>query len=356
MNVLNSIRFLLLGLLLTATVGCSVEIYEGDGPSNGGSEGNTPAVKGPYKLYITQSNHSKPCVMEFDENGKLSKINGEEVTWLANKVITPMNEYRLSDDRVSSFEAYYYEVDLLYNPSKQLKELKINYSNGTAESFYCTWNKKNQITEIELDGMQLKISYANKTCKGNSPISTMICEWLDFEDPLFIAHPELVGINTNQLPKEAIAINPEDGEQYKYSFEYELSNDGYVNSLKVKYEGEGIVETITWDFEIEDLSSDDDSEGDDDSSAITGLWMNLSNTLGLYFDGKGNGVCYVEDKTNSFKYIYDSKTGIVNITEGYMVEEGIKKLKFNFITDNVVQFSWYDDGEWISDDEYFYRH
>lgn len=116
------------------------------------------------------------------------------------------------------------------------------------------------------------------------------------------------------------------------------------------------METITWDFEIEDLSSDDDSEGDDDSSAITGLWMNLSNTLGLYFDGKGNGVCYVEDKTNSFKYIYDSKTGIVNITEGYMVEEGIKKLKFNFITDNVVQFSWYDDGEWISDDEYFYRH
>ena len=58
---------------------------------------------------------------------------------------------------------------------------------------------------------------------------------------LFMAHPEIVGIRTNQLPN---TYSPDDEE---FSLTYEYDKEGYISKIKMKNEdGDSETYTLTW--------------------------------------------------------------------------------------------------------------
>ncbi|WP_165157070.1 DUF4595 domain-containing protein [Parabacteroides sp. ZJ-118] len=133
-----------------------------------------------------------------------------------------------------------------YNDSGLLTLLRQN-------SFF--W-KEGQLTNLQSSSETYKYVYSGKTCKGWCPVAhNEVWERVaGYEEGwIFYAHPELVGINTNQLPDK----------QYRETFEgegvtnftYTFDDDGYVKSCTVGdtyrvppyNETETIVYTFTWE-------------------------------------------------------------------------------------------------------------
>ena len=83
------------------------------------------------------------------------------------------------------------------------------------------------------------LTYGETTCKkGYFPLISNIIE---LEEVLFMAHPEIVGIRTNQLPN---TYSPYDEE---ISMTYEYDKEGYISKIKMKDEdGDSETYTLTW--------------------------------------------------------------------------------------------------------------
>ena len=129
----------------------------------------------------------------------------------------------LSDGLIKSTNSYW--NGFTYNSSKQLVSLKTEDEyDGTYITTF-SW-ENNKMTKIANDYGTTTISYSNKTCKGYYPLMAFF--FIDDLTPLFVAHPELIGMRSNQLPSK-ISSKYEHGE-YTTNISYTFTSDGYIES------------------------------------------------------------------------------------------------------------------------------
>lgn len=96
----------------------------------------------------------------------------------------------------------------------------------------------------EYDDVTLK--YGNSCQKGYFPfIVTMIQDNPEFS-LLFMAHPEIAGIRTSQLPTSVTITNDYSGETETSTITYEFDKEGYISKIKVKESAGSSTYTLTW--------------------------------------------------------------------------------------------------------------
>lgn len=176
----------------------------------------------------------------YDEKNRLISVkktviyNGESssgtinYTW-GNGIIknSKSMSFNLVDNLIKSTDLN--NATFTYNSSKQLISFKDEYNNDTYIQTY-SW-EGNKMSEITYNnGAKTTISYSNKTCKGYCPY---MIYFIDDLTDLFFAHPELVGMRTNQLPNKIQSNNGEYEEVTELS--YTFTNDGYIESCTEKY-------------------------------------------------------------------------------------------------------------------------
>ena len=137
------------------------------------------------------------------------------------------------------------DATFTYNSSKQLITFKDEQDYDIYISNY-TWENGKLIKITDEDAYVTQISYNNKTCKGYFPFMALMGD----DTVFFAAHPELIGMRTNQLPSKAYAKWEDEEETTEFS--YTFTNDGYVESCTVKvtemYNGEEDVDITIWTF------------------------------------------------------------------------------------------------------------
>lgn len=209
----------------------------------------------------------------YDSKGRLISVtdswNGKEYyttrfTWGNNTIIATdddddANTYTLTDNLVRKQQGDgEYSKIFTYNSSNQLikvDEMDERHSSDDCSYTY-TWDNGKMTKHIYKENNSEKsyvyeYTYNGKTCKGWFP--NMEDEGWDAldDDYIFFAHPELVGMRTNQLPEQIFSKDTEIYEyydeyfketcksEYTYEdtvkFEYKLDKDGYVESCTVTY-------------------------------------------------------------------------------------------------------------------------
>ena len=143
-----------------------------------------------------------------------------------------------------------------YNASNQLTKTTDTWGDSNKEDFTYTWENGNVVEKVSEDrGNPILIEYSNLTCKGYFPLMaptlyyTVTCSptYYDEDFGLFIAHPEMGGLRTKQLPNKITQPG-----YYTWLLQYTFSNDGYIETCTITtqyYNGdeyENIV-TFTWE-------------------------------------------------------------------------------------------------------------
>lgn len=125
-----------------------------------------------------------------------------------------------------------------YDAKGLLQSIDYYYNTDFRESCKIVW-EGSKIMQIG----DTKFTYSGKTCKGYLPI---LIWYFDESCSLFEAHPELIGVRTNQLPDEDFDSYSRTSEYYdeiigevckvqyisesKTKFAYTFDDDGYVKS------------------------------------------------------------------------------------------------------------------------------
>ena len=125
-----------------------------------------------------------------------------------------------------------------YNNSNRLIKAEFTSKNWTINA---VWDKDKLVsvkTSDKYGSYPSSILTYGETCKkGYFPLISNIIEL----EVLFMAHPEIVGIRTNQLPN---TYSPDDEE---FSLTYEYDKEGYISKIKMKNEdGDSETYTLTW--------------------------------------------------------------------------------------------------------------
>lgn len=128
-----------------------------------------------------------------------------------------------------------------YDESKRIIKAEEGYRTMVA-----TWNGDKLLsTQSNEDGGSIsKLTYNNTYCKkGYFPFISSI---IDFGcEILFMAHPEIAGMRTNQLPASLEYSNAMYEEEYSYTtFTYEFDQDGYISKIK---SANAMTYTLTWE-------------------------------------------------------------------------------------------------------------
>lgn len=202
------------------------------------------------------SNKNKP-----DEWEEFSDGHCVEYTWGNNIIMGSTNSacdtYKLANGLIVDDEIEQYQ----YNSSNKLTS--ISNSKAGLKSLY-QWENGNLINvNINNSSSIIQFSYSNETCKGYFPLmasalfykvncsTTYYNEW-----GLVIAHPELMGIKTKQLPNkitETRILYYEDGKPYDkdidtYSIEYTFTTDGYIETCTIESNSSNRKETMIATF------------------------------------------------------------------------------------------------------------
>ena len=123
-----------------------------------------------------------------------------------------------------------------YNSSNRFAKGQDEWSTTTA-----IWDGDKLVSVTEGDMDEATLTYGGNSCKkGYFPFIGSI---IDFNcDYLFIAHPEIAGMRTTQLPT---SITWNYGyEDEKSTLSYEFDKDGYISKITSKEDNSTI--TITW--------------------------------------------------------------------------------------------------------------
>lgn len=151
-----------------------------------------------------------------------------------------------------------YSKIFTYNSSNQLikvDEMDERHSSDDCSYTY-TWDNGKMIKYIYKENNSensyvYEYTYNGKTCKGWFP-NIEDESWTPLDDDyIFFAHPELIGMRTNQLPEQIFNKYTDKSEYYdeyyketcKYEytdeettkFDYTLNKDGYLESCTVTY-------------------------------------------------------------------------------------------------------------------------
>ena len=161
--------------------------------------------------------------------------------WESNKVTgswkgyNPEYEYMFAGGKVSKKLEYWKDPEdgdwnigtynFIYDKDGHIKEHWRDDEGEKCDVNTYTWNN-GQLSLIEEDDegeySSEHFRYGNQTCKGFNPMLFLYVEAVYHDEYIFMAHPELIGIETTHLPAKSVKGD------YTTTFEYELDSDGYV--------------------------------------------------------------------------------------------------------------------------------
>ncbi len=183
----------------------------------------------------------------------------EEITryfWDNNTITYNYGTYTLSDNLLREVDSR----QLTYNSSKQLSRADLEYLYGGGSSDIYTWDgdklvkyvEENRDSDGETNTYNYEYVYNGETCNGWFPnIEDESWNNVFEEEYVCYAHPELVGMRSNQLPAQILykriykdefyderyqeVCKYESTSEGTWKLEYTLDKDRYVESCVMKY-------------------------------------------------------------------------------------------------------------------------
>lgn len=212
---------------------------------------------------------SETVEFKYDSNGRLTEakdgggvyqyIWGDDAIKVNTPYTTGNHTYSLKNGLVHSWNK-----TLTYNQSNRPIKL-VPEQGGYEVTFIWDGDKLVSASEVKNDYQygytdNATLTY-EKTCqKGYSPL---FVGNLGVDDYLFMAHPELLGARTNQLPANVSSSRVHNNvggvnSSSSYTFDYELDNSGYISKIHrdgyyVNHSGEeervnsSYTYTLTWE-------------------------------------------------------------------------------------------------------------
>ena len=193
----------------------------------------------------------------YDSKGRLISIVQKDydsssyitnITWGENTIRESEDDesitYSLTDGLArTGSETNGTNYSFAYNSSKQLTAYQRSSSRyDYSDTRTLTWDN-GKVTKItDEDGIS-EITYGNQTCKGYFPFMVTMVED-DFK--VMLAHPELVGLRTTQLPIQI--YNKEDYYETTSKLTYKLDKDGYLESCTENSTEEAVSNGTTYTY------------------------------------------------------------------------------------------------------------
>ncbi|MDY4175311.1 MAG: hypothetical protein SOY07_08490 [Bacteroidales bacterium] len=180
---------------------------------------------------------------EPEGSGFVSCSYTESYTWAENSITVHYNDggytgdftYALSDNLVMEMADGSNPVTYQYDSDKRIVLEKETGSSYTSYS----WDGDKLVMWNRSGDRDSELHYSGKTCKGYNP-------WVGLNS-LAVAHPELFGCRTNQLPDYEIYRDCY-GTEERYEYSYTFYSDGYLESVTKTYEnGDYYKETYFWE-------------------------------------------------------------------------------------------------------------
>lgn len=150
---------------------------------------------------------------------------------LENNLVKKIQE---SDDDIVSFS---------YNSSNQLISKQIDHEYGSTWTNKYVWDKDRFVSYKYDTQYETQYTYSGKTCKGYNPLIFPN----DFSEgyDLFIAHPELNGMRSQQLPDKE-TNNYSDGETHVVDYLYTFDKEGYLETCTMNITNQYNSNVSTW--------------------------------------------------------------------------------------------------------------
>ena len=261
MKTFRLVSAALLAVLMCANfVSCSKDDDGANTDVGGGEEGGNEEVIVSEKKLVKMVSNDETYTFSYDNEGRLSSAietedDGDYVykysykfVWGDDAVVVKY-EYRVGNTNPSTrTETYTLKNGLVqdwmsdnhsgiysYNSSNRL--IKAEFTDHYGYTVNAVWDK-DKLVSVDTSETDAILTYGETCKKGYFPLISNIIE---LEEVLFMAHPEIVGIRTNQLPN---TYSPYDEE---ISLTYEYDKEGYISKIKMKNEdGDSDTYTLTW--------------------------------------------------------------------------------------------------------------
>lgn len=222
-------------------------------------EDSTETIKGAKKItkmVISDDNSKNIIEFNYDKDGKL--ISHREIDGITEEIIGTY-QYTWSNDRIIMTESDNSEYGTFIIYDGLLQKLTIgstyhNYSYNTSnrvirhksnfpsDNNIATWDEDKLIYSSssfkDEEWTISNITYGKSCKKGYFPLMhDLLVDFFNFESSheeiIFIAHPEIAGIHTTQLPINYTYTNIFNNNEHKtnYEYEYEFNNAGYISKI-----------------------------------------------------------------------------------------------------------------------------
>lgn len=219
-----------------------------DGPTEEPEEGGV-VVSGKKLIKITGTYKGEVETYSFnyDNNGRLIKAEYKEDTY------TESYQFIWGDDviKVSRVNGSSFTLNLnnklvrnsdngatfSYNSSNKFIKGKDNYN-----EINVIWDGDKLVSISDQDA-DATLTYDNKSCKkGYFPLSASMIGFCS--EMLFMAHPEIAGMRTTQLPSSITWVDRYETDARTLT--YEFDNEGYISKINIKVGSNTYPFTLTW--------------------------------------------------------------------------------------------------------------
>lgn len=261
MKTFRLISAALLAVLMCANfASCSKDDDGANTDVGGNDEGGNQEVTVSEKKLVKMASNEETYTFSYDDEGRLSSAtdtddDGDKYSykfiWGDDAVVvkyeyeaasgytngkTYTETYTLKDGLVQDWMSDNYSGTYSYNSSNRL--IKAEFTHHLGYTVYAVWDKDKLVSVNTNDGYKAILTYGETCKKGYFPL---ISDVIGLGDVLFMAHPEIAGMRTNQLPN---TYSPYDEE---ISMTYEYDKEGYISKIKMKNEdGDSDTYTLTW--------------------------------------------------------------------------------------------------------------
>ncbi len=239
---------------------CSKDDDGANTDGGGNDEGGNQEVTVSEKKLVKMVSNEETYTFSYDNEGRL--CSATEIDIYSNTTDKYEYQFIWGDDTIMVKEKYDNEWSSYTLTLKNGLVRSSEYGNATI--YYNSSNRfirSEEVTdEINIDAIwdkdkfvsveryfrndsfteyKASLTYGETCKKGYFPL---IPEMIDFDcNILFMAHPEIAGMRTNQLPN---TYSPDDEE---ISLTYEYDKEGYISKIKYEYEdGNVVTYTLTW--------------------------------------------------------------------------------------------------------------
>lgn len=262
MKTFRLIGAALLAVLMCANfASCSKDDDAATTDGGGNDEGGNQEVTVSEKKLVKMVSNEETYTFSYDGEGRLSSatyndsdgdIENSKFIWGDDAVVVKYEyedgdgdnhteTYTLKNGLVQSWSADYHnghhtEGTYYYNSSNRL--IKAAFTHHLGYTVNAVWDKDKLVSVDTNDTYEAILTYGETCKKGYFPL---ISDVIGLGDVLFMAHPEIAGMRTNQLPN---TYSPDDEE---FSMAYEYDKEGYISKIKLKdNDGNTDTYTLTW--------------------------------------------------------------------------------------------------------------